>query len=85
MNKAKNIESREIDGETILVSPKKNEFFILNKTGTFIWKNINGKNTEKNIAEKLAKKYNLKEKISLADTKKLIKKLASMKLITKKN
>ena len=49
MNKEKGIESKEVEGETILFN-KKNEFFVLNKTGTFIWKKINGKNSENQIA-----------------------------------
>lgn len=81
VKKTKKIEWKEIDEETIILNHKKNEFFILNKTGTFIWKKINGKNTEKKIAESLAEKYRINKKQALADTKEIIKKLLSKKLI----
>jgi hypothetical protein len=81
MKKAKFIECKEVDKETIIVNYKKNEFYILNETGTFIWKKINGKNTEKKIAEALAKNYGITRKEALSDTKKLIKKLNAMELI----
>ncbi len=82
MNKEKGIESKEVEGETILFN-KKNEFFVLNKTGTFIWKKINGKNSENQIASELTKKYGIKKEKALKDTKELIKKLSSLKLIKK--
>ena len=81
LKKEKKIEAKEVDGETILLNQKKNEFFVLNKTGTTIWKNIKGKSTEKEISRILAKKYDLPEKKAFNDTKQLIKKLASLKLI----
>lgn len=83
IKKAKNIEWKEVDNETVMANYKKNEFFILNETGSFIWKKINGKNTEDKIALSLAKEYNKPKKKVLADTKELIKKLSSMELIKK--
>jgi len=83
IKKAKKIECKEVEGETILFNEKKHEFFILNETGTFIWKKINGKNTEKQISSMLAKKYNKKEEKILADVKEILKKMISMKLIEK--
>ncbi|MFH1663974.1 MAG: PqqD family protein [archaeon] len=83
IKKENKIEWKEVDGEAILFDEKKNEFFVLNETGTFIWKKINGKNTEKEISSMLAKKYNKPEEKILADTKELIKKLHSMKFIKK--
>jgi hypothetical protein len=81
IKKAGKIEWKEIEGEVVLVNSIKQEFFVLNKTGSFIWKKINGKNTEKKISIELAKKYKISEKKAVADTKQLIKKLLSMKLI----
>ncbi len=83
IKKTKKVETREVDGETIVFNPENNDFFVLNKTGTFVWKKINGKNNEKKIALKLAKKYGIPEKKALSHTKELIKKLKSFKLIKK--
>ncbi|MFH1694937.1 MAG: PqqD family protein [Candidatus Micrarchaeota archaeon] len=83
IKKAKKLEWKEVDDEIIAFNPKKDEFFVLNKTGSFIWKKINGKNNEKKIAESLAKECNIKEKKAFADTKQLIKKLVSRKLVVK--
>jgi len=83
IKKAKKIEWKEVDGETIILKKEKNKFFILNKTGTFIWKKINGKNTEKKISLALAKKYDIAEEKALADTKQITKKLFSFGLAKK--
>ena len=84
MKKSKDIEWKEVDGETIIVNHKKNKFFLLNGTASFIWKKISKKNTEKQIAESLAKKYKINQKTALKDTQGILKKFNSMKLTTKK-
>ncbi len=83
IKKAKKIEWKEIDREIIIANYKKNRFFFLNETGSFIWKKINGKNDIKKISQSLAKKCKQPEKKVLSDTKQLIKKLLSLKLIQK--
>jgi len=80
VKRIKSIEWKEVEGETILLNHKKNEFFVLNETGTIVWKKLNGKNSEEMISKELAKKFKVTEKKALADTKQLIKKLVSINL-----
>jgi len=80
MEKEKNLEWKDVDGETIIFNRKTSEFFVLNKTGSFIWEKINGKNTEKKIVHALAEKFKVNKNKAEKDTKEMIKKLKKMKL-----
>jgi len=81
IKKAKGIGWKEFQGETILANFEKCDYFVLNETGGFIWKKIDGKNDEKKISESLAKECSVSQKKALADTKALIKKMVSLKLV----
>lgn len=55
--KADNIAYRIIDGEAVIVDLKKSTFHTLNPVGSFIWEELDGQNTLKDIAKKLSQKF----------------------------
>jgi len=59
--KSTTVEYNILDEEAVILIPKKGEFFSLNKTGTRIFKLINGKNDVKTIIKRISKDFNLKE------------------------
>jgi hypothetical protein len=72
---------REIDEETVIISPTESVMHELNDTGSFLWKNIDGCRTTADLAALLAENYEVTPEVALADTESLIQELASRKLI----
>jgi len=83
--KNKEIEYTVIDEETIILIPKTGEFFSLNKTGTGVFKLINGKNYVESIVKLIAKKYCKKTGLVEKDILVLLKELNREKIILKTN
>lgn len=72
---------REIDDETIIISPNDSVMHELNDTGSFLWKNIDGKKSAAELAELLVENYEVAPDIALSDTQALLEELASRKLV----
>jgi hypothetical protein len=72
---------REIDGETVIISPEESVLHELNETGSFIWQRVDGKRSVADIAELLVVEYNVTREEALADTEALLAQLASRKLL----
>ena len=72
---------REIDGETVIISPAESVMHELNDTGTFLWENIDGRRSASDLAALLAACYEVAEPIALADTQSLLQELSSKKLV----
>jgi hypothetical protein len=72
---------REIDEETVIISPTESVMHELNDTGSFLWKNIDGCRTAAELAALLAENYEVTPEVALADTESLIQELASRKLV----
>jgi hypothetical protein len=72
---------REIDDETVIISPNDSVMHELNKTGSFLWKNIDGKKSAAELAELLAENYEVSADIALSDTEALLEDLSSRKLV----
>ena len=72
---------REIDDETVIISPTENVMHELNDTGSFLWKNIDGRRTAAELAALLAAEYEVTPGTALADTEALLQQLASSKLL----
>jgi Coenzyme PQQ synthesis protein D (PqqD) len=72
---------REIDDETIIISPNDSVMHELNDTGSFLWKNIDGKKSAAELAELLVENYEVAPDIAVADTQALLLELASRKLV----
>jgi len=72
---------REIDGETIIISPNDSVMHELNDTGSFLWKNIDGRKSAAELAELLVENYEVAPDIALSDTQALLEEMASRKLL----
>jgi Coenzyme PQQ synthesis protein D (PqqD) len=72
---------REIDGETVIISPSDNVMHELNDTGSFIWKNIDGLRGPADLAALLVENFDVTLEMAAADTKMLLEELSSRKLV----
>ena len=72
---------REIDEETVIISPQDSVMHELNNTGSFLWKNINGKRSAAELAELLVENYEVTPEIALYDTQALLEEMSSRKLV----
>jgi hypothetical protein len=72
---------REIDDETVIISPNDSVMHELNDTGSFLWKNIDGKKSAAALAELLVENYEVTPDIALSDTQALLEEMSSRKLV----
>jgi hypothetical protein len=72
---------REIDDETVIISPNDSVMHELNDTGSFLWKNIDGKKSATELAELLVENYEVTPDIALSDTQALLEEMSSRKLV----
>ncbi len=72
---------REIDDETIIISPHDSVMHELNDTGSFLWKNIDGKKSAAELAELLVENYQVAPDIALSDAQALLEEMSSRKLV----
>ena len=72
---------REIDDETIIISPNDSVMHELNDTGRFLWKNIDGTKSAAELAQLLVENYEVTPEIALSDTQALLEEMLSRKLV----
>ena len=72
---------REIDEATVIISPTDSVMHELNDTGSFLWKNIDGRRSAAELAELLAESYEVAPEIALIDTQALLEEMSSRKLV----
>lgn len=72
---------REIDEETVIISPSESVMHELNDTGSLIWKNIDGRRSSAELAELLTQSYEVSQDVALADTEALLQQFLSRKLV----
>ena len=72
---------RELDEETVIISPNDSVMHELNETGSFLWKNIDGKKSAAELAELLAENYEVTKDVALSDTQSLLEEMSSRKLV----
>ena len=72
---------REIDDETVIISPHDSVMHELNDTGSFLWKNIDGKKSAAELAELLVENYQVAPDIALSDAQALLEEMSSRKLV----
>jgi hypothetical protein len=72
---------REIDGEIVIVSPGDSVLHELNETGSFIWKQLDGRRQAAEIAADLATEYDVSVEDALRDIDTLLGELASRQLL----
>ena len=76
---------REIEGENVLIPIARSYsliFYSLNKTGKFIWEQINGKMSEEEIASLLCEQYNVSQETACRDIRGFMDTLYKNKLIS---
>jgi len=79
--KSPRIASRVIGGEAVIVHPSKGFVFALNKTGTQVWKAIDGKRTIADIIGRIVKEYNVVEGKAMMDIKGFLNVLRRRELV----
>jgi Coenzyme PQQ synthesis protein D (PqqD) len=72
---------REIDEETVIISPNESVMHELNDTGSFVWKHIDGQRTAADIAALLADTYEVELEVALVDTNDLMNQLSARQLL----
>jgi hypothetical protein len=72
---------REIDGETVILSPGESVLHELNDTASFVWSHADGEHSAAEIAELLAAEYEVTLAQALEDTEALLADLAHHKLL----
>lgn len=72
---------REIDDETVIISPGESVMHELNDTGSFVWKNIDGQRKAEDLAALLVEQYEVTLETALADTLSLLEELSTRKLL----
>ena len=72
---------REIDDDTVIISPNDSVMHELNDTGSFLWKNIDGKRSVADLADLLVENYEVTPEVALADTQTLLDEMSSRKLV----
>jgi hypothetical protein len=81
----KNILASDLDGEKVMMSIEKGEYYGLGKTGTFIWDNIEESIRIDNLIELITEKYNINKMQCLKDITPFIKDLVEKELINATN
>lgn len=76
---------REIENETVIISPGESLMHELNVTGSVVWRNIDGHRSAEQLAALLVKEYEVTEEIALADTLSLLEELSTRKLLLPAN
>ena len=72
---------REIDEETVIISPGESVMHELNNTGSFVWRNIDVQRNAEELAKLLVEQYEVTQEIALADTLSLLEDLSTRKLL----
>jgi Coenzyme PQQ synthesis protein D (PqqD) len=72
---------REIDDETVIISPGESVMHELNDTASFVWRNIDGRRNAEDLAALLAEQYDVAREIALADILALLEGLSSRQLL----
>ncbi len=72
---------RAIEGEVVIISPEDSLVHELNETASFVWNVTNGERTSMEIAELLAREYDVPPEVALDDTKELIASLQEKNLL----
>lgn len=65
--KQKNIPYRKIEGNIYIVDPRKKRLHELNEVASFIWENIDGRNSWFDILDKILKNFDVKKDVATED------------------
>jgi len=72
---------REIENETVIISPAESVMHELNDTGSLLWRSIDGRRSAEELAALLAEQYEVPAQVALADTLELLDELSRRRLL----
>ncbi|MFY9532325.1 MAG: PqqD family protein [Candidatus Acidiferrales bacterium] len=76
-----NLAWREIDGEVVIISPEDSLVHELNATASFLWKQLNGRRSVKELAGMLAREFEVDLETARADISELMSFLHQRRLL----
>ena len=77
-----NVISRQVDEETVLVSPERGEVKVINQTGALIWKNCDGQTSVGQLVELVCSEYQVDREAAEKDLVEFLDALFMRGLIT---
>ena len=72
---APGVVSREVDGELVVVVPKRGKFVVLNATGLLVFRMVDGVRTVKDIAESLSREHGIRFEQALEDVQTFVEEM----------
>jgi hypothetical protein len=81
VKRSPNVPWRTIDGKGILVDLESGYYFSLNKTGQYVWGQIDGERSVRDIARRLAEQFDVDEATALDDCLELADRLHEQGLV----
>ena len=73
---------REIDGETVILDAAGERMHTLNTTAAFIFASIDGRRTVKDIAEEVARNFEVDAALAESDTRDVVRRFAEEGLVS---
>jgi hypothetical protein len=84
LKKSREVEWKEIEKQVLLFDLKSSNFYRFNRTGSFVWKNINGKNSFNDLLLKLVQSFEVTKTQAKKDLTEFIKELKEKQLVALK-
>jgi hypothetical protein len=81
-SKSEHIVFRMVDGEAVLVEPRKGLVTVINSVGSRIWELVDGSRTASDIAEVIAGEYDTSPDTALKDAVEFLRDMAEKDLVT---
>ena len=79
--KSEDTASRIIDGEAVIVTPRKGLVTVLNETGSGIWQLLDGRNSVEDIINIISSKFDVSREEAEKDTLDFIKELEEKDMV----
>jgi hypothetical protein len=81
LSRSKDIAARTLGDDTIIMSTVDSTIFMLNGTGTFIWKAADGKTPFSSILTSIASEFNVSDEQARADAEKFVEELVEHRVL----
>jgi predicted transcriptional regulator len=81
-NQRPDVRIQLVDGETLVLDDENGYIHQLNPTASFIWSQCDGKSTTTEIAQRLAKEFNVEVDVATRDVTDTIEKLRDLNLLS---
>jgi hypothetical protein len=81
ISRGKDIKSRELDSQCVLLNLETGSYYTLNRVGAFIWDLLDGKTMAHEIIGRVVDRFRVKEETAADDVKALLRELEGEGLI----